>query len=303
MWSMNDHVKGLLITTLGVLFVVPDSLFVRLIEANAPTITFWRGMVSGSLILLGLLVFQGVSGFKPVLKTGVPGLIYTVLIAATAPGFVLAVTWTSVANVVFIIASMPVFAAHFSRIFLGETISRRMVLTMMGVFVGLGVIAWGSGETEGASWQGDLVALGVSASFAAAMTAARKLRTTSMIPAIPIAFIGASILIWPFADPGTAMPSQWPLLLGHGAFITVSTCLLTLGPRYIGSAEVALLILLESVLAPLLVWAVIGEDPGPWAMAGGVVVIGVLFASNLWALRARHRMRNASQPRVGPPVV
>lgn len=299
---MNDQAKGLLITAIGVLFVVPDSLFIRLIEATAPTITFWRGLTSGSFILLGVLAVMGPSGFRAVLRTGFPGLIYTVLIAATAPGFVLAVKWTSVANVVFIIASMPVFAAIFSRIFLGEPISKRMVLTMSGVFVGLGIIAWGSGETEGASWQGDLVALGVSASFAGAMTAARQLRATSMIPAIPLAYIGASLVIWPFADPVAPVAAQWHLLLAHGAFITVSTCLLTLGPRYIGSAEVALLILLESVLAPLLVWAVIGEDPGPWALAGGVVVIGVLFASNLWALRARRRMRNAPQPRVGPPV-
>jgi hypothetical protein len=39
MSGMSDHVKGLLITTLGVLFVVPDSLFVRLIDASAPTIS------------------------------------------------------------------------------------------------------------------------------------------------------------------------------------------------------------------------------------------------------------------------
>ncbi|RKT32600.1 drug/metabolite transporter (DMT)-like permease [Roseovarius halotolerans] len=299
---MNDHVKGLLITAIGVLFVVPDSLFIRLIDASAPTVTFWRGMTSGSFILVGVLAVMGLRGFREVAKTGMPGLIYTILIAATAPGFVLAVTWTSVANVVFIIASMPVFAAIFSRIFLGETISRRMVLTMMGVFVGLGIIAWGSGETEGASWQGDLVAVCVSASFAAAMTAVRKVRATSMIPAIPLAYIGAALVVWPFADPGVVLPDQWHLVVGHGAFITVSTCLLTLGPRYIASAEVALLILLESVLAPLLVWAVIGEDPGPWALAGGAVVIGVLFVSNIWVLRYRRRMRNVPQPRVGPPV-
>ena len=302
MQAMNDHVKGLLITTLGVLFVVPDSLFVRLIDASAPTITFWRGVVSGSLILLGLLVFQGFGGFKSVLKTGVPGLIYTVLIAATAPGFVLAVTWTSVANVVFIIASMPVFAAIFSRVFLGEPVSRRMVLTMMGVFVGLGIIAWGSGETHGAHWSGDLVALCVSASFAAAMTAVRKVRATSMVPAIPLAYIGASFVVWPLADPLPAWEAQWNLILAHGAFITVSTTLLTLGPRYISSAEVALLILLESVLAPILVWYVVGEDPGPWALLGGVVVIGVLFVSNLWVLMHRRRMRNRPQARTGPPV-
>ena len=54
----------------------------------------------------------------------------------------------------------------------------------------------------------------------------------------------------------------------------------SLGPRYISAPEVSLLILLESVLAPLLVWAVISENPGFWALAGGGVVIGALLVSN-----------------------
>ena len=299
---MNTHLKGLIITALGVLFVVPDSLFVRLIDGDAASIAFWRGITAGSVILTGVLLFQGQRGIREVVKTGKHGLLYAFLIAITAPGFVFAVSLTSVANVVFILASMPVFAAIFSRIFLGEAISKRMVLTMAGVFAGLGVIAWGSGETHGAHWHGDLIALGVSASFAGAMTTARQLRAVSMIPAIPLAFLGASLAIWPVAQPMAVWQANWPLILGHGAFISVSTCLLTLGPRYLASAEVALLILLESVLAPLLVWAVVGEDPGPWAIVGGVVVIGALFASNLWALRHNRRLRNRPQPRTGPPV-
>jgi len=299
---MSEHLKGLLITALGVLFVVPDSLFVRLIEGDAASIAFWRGITAGGVILLGVLAMNGLRGFAEVARTGRPGLIYTVLIGATAPGFVFAVSLTSVANVVFILASMPVFAAIFSRVFLKEPISRRMILTMLGVFAGLAVIAWGSGETHGAHWSGDLVALGVSASFAAAMTAARQLRAVSMIPAIPVAMIGASLVIWPLAQPLAVWSLNWPLILAHGAFISVSTCLLTLGPRYIASAEVALLILLESVLAPLLVWVVIGEDPGGWTIVGGAVVIGALFVSNLWALIYQRRLRNRPQPRTGPPV-
>lgn len=299
---MSEHLKGLLLTALGVLFVVPDSLFVRLIDGDAATIAFWRGLTAGSVILAGVLAAQGTQGFARVARTGRAGLAYTALIAVTAPGFVLAVSLTSVANVVFILASMPVFAALFSRVFLGEPVGRRMVLTMTGVFAGLGIIALGSGETEGAHWSGDLVALCVSASFAAAMTAARQLRAVSMIPAIPLAFLGASLALWPLAEPLEVWAANWPLLLAHGAFISVSTCLLTLGPRYISSAEVALLILLESVLAPLLVWAVVGEDPGPWAIAGGAVVVGALVVSNLVLLRQRRAPRNPPQPRVGPAV-
>ncbi|MEP2470772.1 MAG: EamA family transporter [Paracoccaceae bacterium] len=60
---------------------------------------------------------------------------------------------------------------------------------------------------------------------------------------------------------------------------------MTLGPRYITSSEVSLLVLLESVLAPLLVWAVIGEHPGRYSLLGGFIVIAALLASNIWALR------------------
>ncbi len=286
---MNEHLKGLLITTMGVLLIVPDSLFVRLIVAEPPTVAFFRGLVSGGIILLVLLAVQGAAGFRAVLRTGKPGLIYVLLIGLTTPGFVMAVTQTSVANVVFIFASIPIFASIFSRIFLGEPIQMRMVLTMAGVMIGLGIIAYGSGSSEIAHWKGDLWALCVSASYAAALTAVRKVKDTSMIPAIPVAYIGAALVMLPWATPVETFQTQWQLVLGHGAFIAAGTCLLTLGPRYISSAEVSLLILLESVLAPILVWVVVGEDPGPWALVGGAVVIGALFVSNLIALLGRSR--------------
>lgn len=284
---MNEHLKGLLITTLGVLFVVPDSLYVRLIDAAPMVTAYWRGMTAGGIILIGLLAVQGTKGFGQVLRSGWPGFVYMLLIGYTAPGFVLAVTHTSVANVVFIFASMPIFSAIFARVFLGEPISRRVVMTMLAVMAGLAIIAYGSGENEVAHWSGDLFALSVCIAYSGALTAVRGLKDISMIPAIPLAYIGAALVVWPFIDPMPPVAEQWHLFLGHGAFIAVATCFLTLGPRYISSPEVSLLILLESVLAPLLVWAIVGEDPGRWAMIGGAVVIGALVLSNAVALRRR----------------
>lgn len=288
---MDSHLKGLIITTLGVLFIVPDSLFVRLIQAEPMVTAFWRGMTSGLVVLLAVLLFQGLSGFSAILRTGWAGVIYMVLIGVTTPGFVLAITQTSVANVVFIFATIPIFAAIFSRIFLGEPISMRMVLTMLAVLAGLGIIAYGSGSAEITSWKGDLWALYVSMAYAGGLTAVRKVKEISMIPAIPISYIGSVLLFGLFISPMPAFETEWPLFLGHGAFIGVATCLLTLGPRFISSAEVSLLILLESVLAPLLVWAVIGEDPGTWALMGGAVVIGALLVSNLVALRSPRQVK------------
>ena len=278
---VTDHFKGLLITTCGVLLVVPDSLFVRLIDADPMVTAFWRGIIAGGFILFGLLLFQGLSGFKGILKSGNPGLIYTFLIGSTAPAFVLAVTNTSVANVVFIFATIPIFASIFSLVFLKEPIRRNMVVTIFFVLIGLGVITYGSGYSEVASWEGDLWALYVSVAFAGALTAVRQVKGISMIPAIPIAYIGSAVLIGLFYLPLQEFKQDWYLFLGHGAFIAGATCLLTLGPRFLSSPEVSLLILLESVLAPILVWFFLGEYPGEWAILGGTLVILTLIVSNI----------------------
>ena len=70
--------------------------------------------------------------------------------------------------------------------------------------------------------------------------------------------------------------------IAHGAFIAAATVCLTIGPRFISSPEVSLLILLESVLAPILVWVVLAEHPGYWTILGGMIVISALISSNLY---------------------
>ena len=284
---MSDQAKGLLITLMGVLFVVPDSLFVRLIEADALVVSFWRNLIAGGAILLFMLATGGLRPFRAVFGTGFYGPFYMVTAGVSGIMFVLAVSLTSVANVVLIIAAMPVFAAIYSRIFLGERISRRMVMTMAAVAAGLAVIAYGSGETAGAHWSGDLLALSVAALFAAGLTAARKVRHVSMVPGVALGYVLASLALLPFIAPLDVPDGQWGLVLLHGLVIVMSAIGLALGPRYIPSAEVGLLILLESVLAPLLVWFVVGEHPGIYALIGGTVVIGALAASNAVTLRRR----------------
>ncbi|SHJ56695.1 Uncharacterized membrane protein [Shimia gijangensis] len=284
---MNIQAKGLLITTLGVLCVVPDSLFVRLLDTDPLVAAFWRNGISGLLILLGILAFQGTKPFREVASTGHHGAIFIIAQGVSGVLFVVAVNLTSVANVVFIIASMPMFAALFSRIFLGERLSPRMLITMAVVVPGLGVIAYGSGETENAHWHGDLVAVCVAATFAGGLTAARKVRHVSMVPGVSVAYLGSAILILPFINPFGLEGWQFWLLPVYGALIVGSASGLALGPRYITSAEVALLILLESVFAPILVWVVLGENPGVWALIGGGVVIGALAVSNLVVLMRR----------------
>jgi drug/metabolite transporter (DMT)-like permease len=256
-----------------------------LIDAEPLVIAFWRNFLTGAVLLVGLILLNGTKLPKMVKDTGLMGALYILFAGSSSVFFVLAISNTSVANVVFILAAMPVFAAFYSWAFMGERLSRRMVITIFFVMIGLSVIAYGSSETEHAHWTGDLYALIACAFFAVAITAARAVRPISMVPAAPVAYLGAAFILYWFANPFTIQPDQyWLVALHGGGFIAVSTIFLAIGPRFITSPEVALLVLLESIIAPILVWFFIGEEPGEWALIGGAIVIGVLFISNIVVL-------------------
>ena len=285
---MNDQAKGLLITAIGVLFVVPDALFIRMIEADVLVIAFWRMLLSGLMVLLWLAYLHRSALPATILGIGPNGFIYAFFTFISGVLFSYSVTMTSVANTVFIIATMPVFAAIVSWAWLGERISKRMAWTIFFALLGLGVIGYGSLGGSQANILGDLAAVCVAVFFAIALTAARRARAKSMIPAIPVAYITGALILSFFINPLEVGASSWPLVVIHGGvFIAVSACLLALGPRYITSAEVALLILLESVLAPLLVWFVLGEEPSSYALLGGAIVLATLLISNLIVLRRK----------------
>ena len=288
---MSDYQKGIIITFFGVLFVTPDSLFVRLISSDALTIAFWRSFAAGFLILVALITFTGFKNLKCLFLMGKLGWLYCFLIGSTSPAFVCAVENTSVANVVFIFAAMPIFAALFSYFMLGETIPARVKKTIVSVTLGSSLIAYGSTENETSNWIGDLFALYVCISYAAALTFIRKLKSISMLPAVPIAYLGSATILFFFTDPFAGFEVNAALYFVHGGLIAIGTCFLAIGPRYISSPEASLLILLETILAPLLVWAILYEYPGIWSLVGGTIIVLTLLISNLYAFNKVKRSR------------
>ncbi len=290
--NMTDHQKGILITAVGVLCIVPDSLFVRLISTDPLSNAFWRALIAGGLVGIWVFATQPQTPLHTLRHMGAIGWLYCAIIGSTAPAFVMAVTHTSVANVVFIFAAMPVFTAFFSWIFLKEPISRKTALTILAVMVGLSIIALGSAQHSEANWRGDLWALYITVSYGLAFTILRTLKNISMVPAVPIGFLGAALCLGFISAPLVGFSENAGLYVLHGVFIALGTSLMTLGPRYLSAPEVSLLILLESVLAPILVWVTLGEHPGYWAVFGGGIVIGALALSNAVAFKktqTRHK--------------
>ena len=282
----NKQVKGLVLTTIGVLAIVPDSILIRLIQADILTITFWRALIPGVIISLGVMIFYRKPTISFLKAPKLSGLIFIISHSFGTLFFVIAIELTSIASALFIISTSPIFAAIISRIFLNEKITSRMIFTIFGALIGIGVISLGSINSESIFAIGDIAALGAAMCLAISLTAARSASNFSMIPAVGVSSLLTSLCIFYFIEPFNLLYSDWVFILILGViFVPIATCLIATGPRYITSAEVSLLLLLEATLAPILAWFILSEFPGFETILGGVIVISVLVFSNIIALR------------------
>lgn len=295
---MTDQMKGVLLTAIGVLFITPDSLLIRLMDGPVLVTVFWRAAFAAVVVISGTVLVYREQTLTIYHRLGWYGLAYAAFMSLGTIMFVSAIQLTSVANTVFIASTAPVFAALVSRLFLGERISRRMLWTIALSLLGIAVIAFGSVSghsstgSDTPSLLGDLAALGAAIGLAIAFTAARAGRAVSMVPAVGISYLITVIVVLPFIiSTPDFMPDAhtfwvYGALLGL-VFVPLGTGFMALGPRYISSAEVSLLLLLEAVLAPLLVWAILKDYPGMLSIIGGAIVVSVLLISNLIKLRIK----------------
>ena len=111
----------------------------------------------------------------------------------------------------------------------------------------------------------------------------RGRREINMIPAVALGgviYAAMAVVVGGVPDMPTGMQTLWIVIMGF-VVTTPATALLALGPRYISSPEVGLIVLLETVLGPLWVWLVIHEAPGALALVGGAVVVATLLVHSL----------------------
>ncbi|HAD27911.1 MAG TPA: EamA family transporter [Rhodobacteraceae bacterium] len=283
---MTDQAKGLILTCIGVLAVIPDSLIVRLIDTDGLTFLFVRSGLAGLVIGLFTAMLYRKKTIQTYQNLGWTGLQYAVLLCISTFCFIYGLRLTSVANALFIVSTSPIFAAIASWIFLQEQFSKRMIWTTAFALIGISIITLGSHTGEKSSLLGDALALSAAATLAFAFTTARSAKNISMVPATGIGYGLTAVICLPFIQLASLSGHELILLILLGAmFVPLGTALMSLGPRYITASEVSLLLLLEAVLAPLLVWYVVEENPGKYALIGGAIVLTTLFASNVIGLK------------------
>ncbi len=263
----------------------------QLESARSFEITFWRSAFTALSLLVILPLFQGRRVFRKIWQGStafwVSGVCWSVMFTA----FMVALTLTSVANVLVTMALGPLLTALVARVFIGHRIPLRTWLAI--VAAGAGIAYMYGAQVSGASVVATLVTLCVPLAGAVNWTVTQHSHAqgqdVDLVPAVLVGAVISAVLTLPLAFPfqATAHDLTWLAFLGLGQ-LAIPCVLSVLCARVLKAPEISLLALLEVIFGILLAWVGAHEVPSNSVLIGGSVVIGALVINELIGWRNRN---------------
>ena len=261
-------------------------------HARSFEVTFWRSLFTALSLLVLLPWYQGRAAVVGTIRTGgsalwLSGLCWSVMFTA----FMVALTLTSVANVLVTMAVGPLLTALIARVFLGHRIAARTWAAI--VVAGVGIAHMYGAQVVSGQVAGTLVALCVPFAGAVNWTISQRAQAhrseVDLVPAVLIGAVISSAATLPLAIPFAASWHDIGLLALLGLVQLAIPCsLLVVCARVLKAPEIALLALLEVIFGILLAWVGADEAPTQAVLAGGALVIFSLLSNELagWTERA-----------------
>ena len=253
------------------------------------TVIFWRSLFAALFLLGFMLVRDGARGTVRLVRgMGLAGAAVGLCFATASTSFILALAYTTVANVVLIQAGVPLIAALMAWLFFRERIAVHTWLAIAAVIGGVAIMVSGA-LGGGVSMMGDALALLIAFAFATATIITRRFAHVRMTPAVLLSAVIACATAASQASGFAVSMEELLILIVFGALnFGLGLALFVTGARLIPSALAALLGTAEPVLAPLWVAIIHGEVPGARTIVGGTIVLVALLCYlgvELWRQR------------------
>ena len=265
----------------------------QLEAARSFEVTFWRSAFT--VISLGVLLpwLRGPAVLMRSLREGgrtlwISGVCWCVMFTA----FMVAITMTTVANVLVTMAIAPLLTALIARFFLGHRLATRTWAAI--VVAGIGIAWMYAREVSAADPQhllGTAVALGVPIAAAINWAVIQHTRHNAEVDLLPAVLIGAclsALITFPLSMPFAASASDLGWLALLGVVQLAIPCLMSVAAaRHLSAPEASLLALLEVVFGVAWAWLGAGESPATHVLGGGALVLLALTGNELIALRGQ----------------
>ena len=254
---------------------------------------FYRGISIAIILIVYLFIREGLSFYKNFFNIGISGVLGGLCLGTAFTGFIFSITMTTAAVTLFMLAAMPFIAAIVGYFVLGEMLRRSTLISMVIAFIGVCIMI--INDSISGSALGALIGF-ISATGFALYTVTIRWKpetpkfTTVVLAGIFCATFSFMILGFSF-KPFNSMPTiNSYLSLLHGVIVASGLILYSLGAKYLPSAELALLSLMEVVGGVLWVWMPffgINEVPSLTVIIGGIIITFAVLFHGVGARRKR----------------
>ena len=282
--NLSNQQKGSLLAFIGVMFITPDSLLIRLSNIETWGMLFYRGVIPFICVLFGLLLFYKKNFIRALKRVGYPGFFYSISFAVCNITFIISIQNTNVANTLIMIALAPMLSAILGSIFLKEIPDRKTFIAILITFGACVYIFYDSLNLG--NFLGDFFGLVTALGLACNATIARYAKDRDLVPSAVLGKLFVAIFAFFFVKNFE--------LIGNDIIFVPLMCimcvaipfvLVTIAPRFITGAEVNLFFLLETILGPIWVWIVIKEQPSIETILGGSIIIMTIAVHSFLAIK------------------
>ena len=270
--NLSDQQKGSLLAFVAVMFITPDSLFIRLSSIDTWSLVFYRGIIPFFTVLIGMLIIYKLNFFKMLITSGHHGLIYITTFSITNITFVVSIQNTNVANTLVMIAMAPMLSAILGSIFLKEIPNLKTWVAIAITFMAAIYIFYDSLKLG--NIYGDILGFITAVGLAVGAVTIRSAKKKNLVPAAVVGKLFVAIFAMFFIESYVLADRDLIIVpLMCVMCVAIPFVMVTIAPRFIPAEEVNLFFLLETIIGPFWVWMVIKEQPSIETIQGGVIII------------------------------
>ena len=284
MKNLTDQQKGSLMAFVAVMFITPDSLFIRLSNVDTWGLVFYRGIIPFFTVFLGMLLIYKLSFFKILFTSGYHGLLYIGTFSLTNITFVVSIQNTNVANTLVMIATAPMLSAILGALFLKEPPDKKTWISIIITFFAIIYIFFDSLKLG--NFFGDILGFITALGLAVGAVTIRSAKTKNLVPAAVVGKLFVAIFALFFIETFVLMDKDLIIIpLMCILCVAIPFVLVTIAPRFIPAAEVNLFFLLETIIGPIWVWLIIKEQPSIETLYGGAIIITTIAIHSFLKLK------------------
>jgi len=282
--NLSDQQKGSFLAFVAVMFITPDSLFIRLSNVDTWGLVFYRGMIPFFTVLIGMLIVYKSKFFKMLFNSGYHGVIFITTFSITNITFVVSIQNTNVANTLVMIAMAPMLSAILGAIFLKEIPDRKTWIAIAVTFLAAVYIFYDSLQLGNV--YGDILGFITGLGLAINAVTIRSAKKKNLLPAAVVGKLCVAIFAMFFIETYALVDRDLFIVpLMSIMCVAIPFVLVTIAPRFIPAEEVNLFFLLETIIGPFWVWMVIKEQPSIETIQGGMIIILTIAVHSFLKLR------------------